>query len=161
MAAEMTPRKVVAFIRSHGVVLESAQGAEPSLAAHIAGSPIKGNWWSHKKSHQIFWLTQHVRASKAVLVCTLAHGKITYIHRRLWPYFVRVSRRFPAHALDKVQEVHLPSGRHERQDILFPDWVPQPVFNAVNGISNAEAAQKIQHWLQRYGAAKRRNTIVR
>ncbi len=149
------------FIRSHGVVLESANGAEPSLAARIAGAPIRGNWWSHPKNHEIFKLTQGARASKAVLVCTLADGKITYVHRRLWPYFVRVVHRFPVHTLDKVQEVHLASGRHERQDIPFPDWVPQSVLNAAKGISSEEAALKLQNWLQRYGVAKRRNTPVR
>ncbi len=157
----MTPRQVTDFIRSHGVVLESAHGAEPSLAAYIAGSPIKGNWWSHAKSHEIFRLTQHVRASKAVLVCTLAHGKITYIHRRLWPYFVRIAQQFPAHTLDDVQEVHLPSGRHERQDIPFPDWVPQPIRKTAQGISAEVAARKIRNWLQRYGVANPRNTTVR
>lgn len=101
-------------------------------------------------SHQIFQLTQHVRASRAILVCTLANGKITYIHRRLWPYFVRVERRFPRHALDKVQDVHLASGRHERQDIPFPDWVPQSVLNASKGISDKDARLKLQNWLQRY-----------
>jgi hypothetical protein len=152
----MSPRQVTDFIRTHGVVLESAKGAEPSLAAHIAGAPIKGNWWSHKKSHQIFRLTQHARASRAILVCTLANGKITYIHRRLWPYFVRVANRFPAHTLDRVEEVHLASGRHERQDIPFPDWVPQSVLKTAKGISASDASLKLQNWLQRYGAAERR-----
>jgi hypothetical protein len=72
-----------------------------------------------------------------------------------------VAHRFPAHALDQVQDAHLPSGRHERQDIPFPDWVPQSVLNAAKGISSEEAALKLQNWLQRYGVAKRRNTPVR
>lgn len=146
----MSPRQATDFIRCHGVVLESANGAEPSLVAHITGAPIRGNWWSHPMSHQIFRLTQHVRDSRAILVCTMAHGKITYIHRRLWPYFVRVARRFPRHALDKVQEVHLASGRHERRDIPFPDWVPQPVLDAAQGISDKDASRKLKNWLQRY-----------
>ena len=146
----MSPRQVTDFIRSHGVVLESANGAEPALAAHITGGPIRGNWWSHPMSRQIFRLTQHVRSSKAILVCTLANGRITYIHRRLWPYFVRVARRFPRHALDRVQEVHLASGRHERRDVPFPDWVPQPVLDAAKGISDKDASLKLQNWLQRY-----------
>ena len=53
-------------------------------------------------SYEIFALIQNVHASKAAVVCTLTHGKITYIHRRLWPAFVRMAERFLGHALDKV-----------------------------------------------------------
>lgn len=148
----MTPHQVMNFIRYHGVVLESAQGLEPSLATRIAGGPIRGSWWGHPAGHEIFRLIQSVHASKAVLVCTLAHGKITYIHRRLWPAFVRLADRFPAQSLDKAIQVHLPSGRHQRQDIPFPDWVPEPVLNSAKRISAQDAAAEIHVWLQRYGA---------
>ncbi len=148
----MTRRQVLAFIRYHGVVLQAAKGLEPSLAARIVGGPIRGSWWSHPMAHEIFALIQHVHASNAVLVCTLASGKITYIHRRLWPFFVRMVKRFPRYALDMVQEVHLPSGRHQRRDIPFPDWVPQPVLNSAKSISARDAAAEVHVWLQRYGA---------
>ncbi len=148
----MTPRQVMDFIRYHGVVLQSAKGLEPSLAARIAGGPIHGSWWGHPMSHEIFALIQNVHESKAAVVCTLARGKITYIHRHLWPAFVRMARRFPGHALDKVHEVHLPSGRHQRQDIPFPDWVPESVLNSAKRISAQDAAAEIHVWLQRYGA---------
>ena len=131
----MTTRQAIDFIRYHGVVLEAAKGLEPSLAVRIAGGPIRGSWWCHPMVHEIFALTQKVRDSKAVLICTLARGKITYIHRRLWPAFVRMAKKFPSHALDEVQEVHLPSGRHHRDDIPFPDWVPEPVLNSAKRLS--------------------------
>ncbi len=140
------------FIRYRGVVLEAANGLEPSLAVRIAGGPIRGSWWSHPMGYEIFALTQKVRDSKAVLVCTLARGKITYIHRRLWPAFVRMAKMFPSHALDRVQEVHLPSGRHQRQDTPFPKWVPESVLDAARALSTQEAAVEIQVWLHRYGA---------
>jgi hypothetical protein len=86
-----------------------------------------------------------------VLICTLAHGKITYIHRRLWPAFVRLANRFPARSLDKAIQVHLPSGRHQRQDVPFPDWVPKPVLNSSKKTSGQNAAADIHLWLERYG----------
>ena len=98
----MTARQAIGFIRYHGVVLEGAKGLEPSLAVRIVGGPIGGSWWSHPMGHKIFAVTREVRDSKAVLICTLARGKITYIHRRLWPAFVRMAKKFPSHALDKV-----------------------------------------------------------
>ena len=143
----------MAFIRYHGVVLQAAKGLEPSLAVRIVGGPIRGSWWSHPMSHEIYALIQKVDNSRAVLICPLAHGKMTYIHRRLWPAFVRMAKNFPSHALDKVQQIHLPSGRHQRQDIVFPSWVPEQVLTSAKRLSSRDAAAEIQVWLQRYGAA--------
>lgn len=149
----MTFRQAIDFIRHHGVVLESAKGPEPSLAARIAGGPIVGSWWGHPKGQEIYALLQKVHKSRAVLVCTLAGGRITYIHRRLWPAFVRLARQFPDNALDEVRQVHLPSGRHQRQDIPFPDWVPRSVLAAAESLSASDASLEIDVWLKRYGEA--------
>ena len=140
------------FIRYHGLILESARGLEPSLAEQIAGQPIKGSWWGHPKGPHIYELTQMVRESKAVLICTLAEGRITYIHRRLWPFFVRLSQRFPVGSLDEVREVHLPSGRHKRQNIPFPEWVPKEVTTRAGGLPLEEAERGIAKWLERYAS---------
>ena len=147
----MTLRQAMDFIRYHGVVLEAAKGAEPSLAKKITGEVIKGSWWGHPKGHEIYQLTQKIHDSRAVLVCTLAQGKLTYIHRRLWPYFVRLVKQFPSHSLDKARQVHLPTGRHERQDIPFPEWVPAAVQKEARTISLGEAREAISVWLHRYG----------
>ena len=149
----MTPRQAINFIRYHGVVLKAAKGLEPSLAARVAGGPIRGSWWGHPRGQEIFALSQKMHDSKAILTCTLAGGKITYIHRRLWPAFVRMAIKFPGHALDKVQEVHMPSGRHQRQDIPFPAWVPEPILSAAQALPPQEAASEIQVWLERYGTS--------
>jgi len=146
----MTPRRAIEFIRYHGVALESAKGLEPSLAAKVAGGPISGGWWNHPQSHQIYALTQKIRDSKAVLVCTLCSGRITYIHRRLWPAFIRLARHFPPGSLDRVEEVHTASGRHQRRDIPFPDWVPRPILAAAHSLPVSQARAHLQLWLQRY-----------
>jgi hypothetical protein len=62
-----------------------------------------------------------------------------------------MAKNFPEHSLDKVQQIHLPSGRHQRRDIEFPDWVPQTVFDAAKMLSVADATAEIRVWLQRYG----------
>jgi hypothetical protein len=149
----MTRDQTMSFIRRRGLVLESARGEGPSLAEHIAGSPISGSWWSHTKGHEIFEITQIVRASRAVLVCGLAGGRITYIHRRLWPHFVRLARRFPPKALDKIMEVHTASGRHQRKDVPFPEWVPEKVLRAAQAMPESRAIREIDRWINRYGRA--------
>ena len=146
----MTPSQAIAFVRRHGVVLEAAKGMEPSLAAWIAGGAITGSWWGHPKGHEIYALTQAIEDSQAVLVCMLARKRRTYIHRRLWPAFVHMADRFPPHALDKVTEVHLPSGRHKRVDVPLAEWLPHGVMRQARQLPEEDAVQQIGVWLRRY-----------
>ena len=135
----MTSRLALAFICKHGVVLESARGPVPSLAEVVAGEPVRGPWWSHPKSHEIFAVTRTVRDSDDVLVCRLINGKITFVHRRLWPALVRAAGRFPSDHLSQVREVHTKSGRHVTKEVPFPDWVPSKVRAAARNLSEESA----------------------
>ena len=99
----MTPQTALAFVRRHGVVLEGARGPVPNLAETVAGHHIRGSWWGHANGHQIFWLTRTVRNSRDVLVCRLVGGKITYVHRRIWPALVRLARVFDPDDLGKYK----------------------------------------------------------
>ena len=104
---EMTPNQAIEFVREHGVVLESGRGPVPSLAEAVAQGPLKGSWWSHPKSKEIFALTRSVRDNDDVLVCRVVGGKITFVHRRLWPALIRLADRLPVvqlrHRVDDEQ----------------------------------------------------------
>ena len=144
----MTSRQALAFIRKHGVVLEAARGPVPSLAEVIAGEPIRGSWWSHPKSQEIFAVTRAVRDSEDVLVCRLIKGKVTFVHRRLWPAVVRAAGRLPSAHLSQVREVHTSSGRHVTQEVLFPDWVPSSVRAAARSLSEEAAVAEFAAWIE-------------
>src|SRR5207245_10128991 len=118
----VTPRQAVAFVRKHGVVLESASGPVPSLAQAAAGAPIRGSWWAHPRSHRIFALTRAVRDSDDVLVCRLVDGKITYVHRRLLAPLVRVAQRFPRKRLAQLHGIHTASGRQVTKQVAIHTW---------------------------------------
>jgi hypothetical protein len=135
----MTADEAIAFVQEHGVVLASAKGPVPRLAEAIAGEPIKGSWWSHPKSHQIFAIFQAVTASEDVLVCRLVNGKVTLVHRRLWPALVRVAERFPASRIAQVHEEHTASGKHVTREVPFPKWVPSGVMEQARSMSEQEA----------------------
>jgi hypothetical protein len=143
----MTSRQALAFIRKHGLVLESARGPVPSLAEIIAGERLRANWWSHPKSHEIFAVTRAVRDSDDVLVCRLIEGKITFVHRRLWPTLVRAAGRLPSTRLARVHEVHTSSGHHVTEEVPFPDWVPSSVRAAARALSE-EAALAAFPWIR-------------
>ncbi len=135
----MTPHEAVAFVREHGVVLEAASGPVPSLAQAVAGAPIRGNWWAHPRSHEIFALTRAVRDSTDVLVCRLVDGKITYVHRRLWAPLVRLAKRFPRKRLAQLHEIHTASGRHVTKELAFPKWVPGDISAEAARLSEEDA----------------------
>ncbi len=135
----MNSRAALAFVRRHGVVLETARGKVPSLAEAIAGAPIRSGWWSHPKGREIFRLTRGLRDSKDVLVCRLVGGRITFVHRRLWPALARLARRFPSANLAALTEVHTAQGRHVLRLVPFARWVTVEVKRRAAKLSEAEA----------------------
>jgi len=143
----MTTTEAMAFVREHGVVLASARGAVPRLTEVIVGEPIKGSWWSHPQSHQIFAILRAVTESEDILVCRLVDGKITLVHRRLWPALVRVAERFSATRIAQVREVHTPSGHHVRREIPFPKWVSTEVKEQAKRINEKEALTALGAWM--------------
>jgi hypothetical protein len=142
----MTTAEAIAFVRQHGVVLVSAKGAIPRLTEAIAGEPIKGSWWAHPKSHHIFAILQAVTDSEDILVCRLVDGKITLVHRRLWPALVRAADRFSAARIAKVRDEHTPSGHHVSRELPFPKWVPTEVKEQAKGIGEQEALAALGPW---------------
>lgn len=142
----MTADEAISFIQSHGVVLAAAKGPVPRLTEAIVNEPIKGSWWAHPKSHQIFAVLQAVADSEDVLVCRLVNGKVTFIHRRLWPALVRVAKRFASAQIAQIHEEHTASGRHLTREVPFPQWVPPEVIDQAKGMSEKEALSALGPW---------------
>jgi hypothetical protein len=140
----MTKKEALEFVEKFGIVLESAQGPVPNLAAVITGEGIRGSWWAHKKSREIYLVTRGVRESDQVVVCRLLEGKVTYVHRRLWPALVRISRKIPKVQLTAIREVHLEGGRHQIVETPFPDWVPEEVREQAKKLSERQAESAVE-----------------
>jgi hypothetical protein len=137
--ARVSPKQALAFVKTHGIVLQAARGPVPSLAQAVAGEPIRGSWWGHPKGQEIFRLAEAVCDSPDVLVCKLVDGKITYVHRRLWPALVKLASRFPRAHLAKVWDEHTASGAHRARHMAFPGWVPADVARSAETLSISEA----------------------
>jgi hypothetical protein len=146
IGADPTADDALAFVRREGIVLQAARGRVPSLAESIAGGPIRGSWWGHPKGHEIFRAAERVIGSGEVLVCRLLDGKVTYVHRTLWPALVRLAARFPPESLAQVSEEHTPSGYHRRRVTPFPEWVPQEVATDAATLSEADAERALARW---------------
>lgn len=143
----MTAAEALAFIEERGVVLVSAKGPVPRLTEVIAGEPIKGSWWGHPKGQQIFAILEIVTESKDVHVCRLVKGKITLVHRRLWPALVRLSDRLTPDQLAQVRQEHTASGRHVNKEVPFPRWVPAAVLKQAKSMTEAEAIAQLGEWV--------------
>jgi hypothetical protein len=139
----MTSREAIAFVRRHGIVLESGRGPVPSLAEAVAGGLIRGSWWGHPQGHEIWRVTRAVRGAREILVCRLMGGKVTYVHRRLWPALVRLADEVGPGRLAAIKEVHLPAGHHEVLVTPFPKWVPAAVMKADGRLGAAVARAEI------------------
>ena len=143
-----TVPQALAFVREHGVVLASAKGAVPRLTEAILGEPIKGNWWTHAKSREIYGVLNAVSESEEILVCRLVDDKITLVHRRLWPSLVRLAKRFAPEQLAQVRQEHTSSGHHVNREVAFPKWVPADIAEQAKAIGEREALAALGTWAQ-------------
>ncbi|MGZ5100309.1 MAG: hypothetical protein ACXWG9_10535 [Usitatibacter sp.] len=139
----------MAFVEERGVVLVSARGPVARLTEAIVGEPINGSWWAHAGSRHIFAILQAVTGSEDVLVCRLVNGKVTLVHRRLWPALVRLAKRFPPDRISQVHEEHTASGRHATREIPFPKWVRADVARRAKAMSEDEAHESLGAWSRR------------
>ena len=120
--------KPLPFIERHGVVMQSAHHAKlPSLAEAIAGEKIRGSWWGHKKGREIFRALSIVYDSPDVVATPLVDGKLTLVHRRLWPALATLAYqgKLARARLRKVTQEHTEAGRHEKHEVPFPNWLPR------------------------------------
>lgn len=139
-------QEALAFVKRHGIILESARGPVPSLTAAIVGSAIRGSWWGHPKSKEIFRVINAICDSPDVLVCKLVGDRITYVHRRLWPALVKLAPRFRKGQLAKVWNEHTATGAHRARRKPFPTWVPAEVMTEAEALTIAEAEKILSPW---------------
>src|SRR5258708_6029368 len=87
--AESTHGRVLTELRRQGVLLESDK-AFPNVARLVAGEKIEASLCGHKMAFLIFNVTKRLRSDPDVLEAKLVSGKVTFIHRRLWPELLAV-----------------------------------------------------------------------
>jgi hypothetical protein len=118
----------VAFIKEHGLVMQSAQHASlPSFVEFVAGEKIRGSWWGHAKGREIFRALTAVYESREVVALKLVDAKLTLVHRRLWPALATLvnAGRLDKKLLAKVTQEHTDAGHHENREVPFDDWLPR------------------------------------
>ena len=135
----LAPIDLMTTLIAEGMLLQSARGPIPNVAELVAGEPIRGSWWGHPDGHAIFDALQTLSESPDVVRLRLVNGKVTLVHRRVWPALVRVADRLEAGQLAALHEEHTASGAHRVDEQPFPSWVPDDVLRGAAQLSEDDA----------------------
>jgi len=60
----------------------------PNIVTLLTGEAVSKSWWSHPKGRLIFAVLSDLSEHPDVLFSKLLNGKVTLIHRKLWPAFL-------------------------------------------------------------------------
>jgi hypothetical protein len=82
--------RVMASLGEHGLLLRQDKSL-PSVVTLIAGEAVAGSWWGHAKSGEVFRCLSDLQLQSDMLESKLIGGKVTYVHRRLWPALLAVA----------------------------------------------------------------------
>lgn len=70
----------------------------PSITALVIGAPLSGSWWAHARGNEIYHLVAQLERGAGELSLKLVNGKVTFVHRRLWPLILAAVSQPPAPA---------------------------------------------------------------
>ena len=82
-------RRVLTELKRHGLLLLNDPDL-PNLCTLIVGERVRGSWWAHPRCQEIFAVYDAMEDHPDVLIMKLVSGKVTYVHRLLWPQVVAV-----------------------------------------------------------------------
>ena len=87
--------KVLSLLAERGLLLVQDKQL-PNVVSLLTGESVKGSWWSHPRSQLIFDVLSQLAGHDDVLFVKLLRGKVTLVHRTLWPALIAaVSRGEP------------------------------------------------------------------
>ena len=62
----------------------------PNVVSIVTGQTLRSSWWSHAKGQLIFNVLSELSEHGDVLFLKLLAGKVTLIHRQLWPALLTI-----------------------------------------------------------------------
>jgi hypothetical protein len=80
---------IITTLQSLGLLLLSDPKRNNTIQI-LTGEFPKGSWWSHPQANQIYDVLQMVEQHPDVLLAKLIAGKVTLVHRNLWPALLAV-----------------------------------------------------------------------
>jgi hypothetical protein len=114
-------RRVVQAVERYGLLPE-ADPVLPSVSTLVAGEPVRGSWWGHRRGQAIYAVAGALEHRSDVVVVRLVLGKLTFVHRRLWPALTGVAAAREAWQTERLSPVaHALLARVRQQGLVRTD----------------------------------------
>jgi hypothetical protein len=102
-------------LREQGLLLQQ-DSSLPNVVNLVLGENLRTSWWSHPRAQEVLSCLTELVGHLDVLMTKLIGGKVTFVHRGLWPALLAVAsakepwqfHRLPADArrlYDKVEKL--------------------------------------------------------
>ncbi len=99
----MTFEEVLERLQEYDLLLDS-DPKFPSVTGFVAGDNVRGSWWNHPQSHEMYSLSCRLRDHPDVLLVKLISGKVTLVHRTLWTAVFSVATAREAWQLEALSK---------------------------------------------------------
>jgi hypothetical protein len=86
---ETNGRAVVAAVEELGLLFLSDPKRKSAIQI-LTGALPRGSWWSHPEANRLYRILQGVEEHPDLLSTKLLSGKVTFVHRSLWPALLAV-----------------------------------------------------------------------
>jgi hypothetical protein len=164
---------VLARVKEHGLLLQTDANL-PSVCALVTGAPVRGSWWAHPRSHDIFRVNCELAEHPDVLVIKLISGKITYLHRALWPALIAIGRSRESWQMDGLsREARDLLGKVDREPVQTDRSLSKPASELESNLlvyseqfhtntgAHARRLESWDQWSKRTGFVEKRMTAIR
>jgi hypothetical protein len=84
LEVERAVSKVFKALKAGGILIESDSHL-PSVTRIIVGQRLHTSWWAHPRANLIYNVLNRVHDNQDILTVRLVGGKLTLIHKKLWP----------------------------------------------------------------------------
>ena len=116
-------------IAEHGLLLLQDKQLANAVTV-ITGEHLRGSWWGHPRSNEIFRAIESLPDDQ-VVTTKLVGGKVTFVHRRLWPDLLAVAEG------EREYEVHTESGSHQKRFEPWSRWAKRMKVRATRDVALA------------------------
>lgn len=116
-------------IAEHGLLLLQDKKLA-NVVTFMTGERLKGSWWSHSRAQDIFNALEALPEDQ-VIATKLVGGKVTFVHRSLWPDLLAVATGA------REYQVHTESGRHEKRYEPWEAWAKRMKVRATRDAAAA------------------------
>lgn len=89
LRSRLRPEEIAGVLCDAGLLLQSDPAA-PSVVGMLADGPVSGSWWGRPDGKAIYRGLEVLEDDPDIALFKLLGGKVTFVHRRLWPALAAV-----------------------------------------------------------------------